>query len=763
MGAASNELHRPSTGSRAFAALVCLAAWVVFALLLVELARRPFPWQFSRAWAPSLGLEFALRVDGLSALMLLLITGVGACVFTYAAGYLAHDPRRTRILAQLSLFLVAMVGCVSADNVLLLFLCWEATSLLSFLLVGTNYQDEDARKSAQQALFITGVGGLYLLAGLLLLAQLGGSHSLAVLLARGPELVSEPLFPCAFAALVIGCMTKSAQFPFHFWLPNAMAAPTPVSAYLHSATMVKLGVYLLARLHVGFGAWPGWALTLVPIGALTATWAMVLALRERDLKRILARSTVGALGTLFMLIGLPGEGAALATVAFLLAHALYKAPLFFVAGNVDHAVGTRIIDRLGGLRHALPFSAAAALLAGVSMAGVPLSFGYLAKDAIKAAKSGSDTLPWLLTVAQSNRVVAALSVAVAAVAAVRVFWKHPGVNEHCDAREGGAAMVLPPLALACAGIVFGLFPGLIEPLLVQAAGAMLPGGAGAQLTLGQGGSEVLAAATLALALGALAYFAWDPLHRLLERRLFDDRFALAGLYRAGLDGLPRLAAFCTRAVQHGRLPEYVALILALAIAPIAAAVWCADGVDLGPLPAPELAHAGAAALIAAGALSACFVTSRLLLLLASGLVGYGSAVLFLFSGAPDLAFTQFVVESVFVVVVASSLLAMRRVTHLRSVVEPRVRPLAALLSLAFGAAIAALVLWVAAQPFDAATSEYFKSAALPQAHGRNVVNVVIVDFRGLDTLGESAVVLFSFLAALPLLQALRGARGRNAA
>ncbi len=763
MAHSSSATHTPSRASRAIAAALCFAAWAAFAGLLTALATTPLPWRISHTWAPSLGFELALHVDGLAALMLLLVTGVGAWVFVYAVGYLAHDARRTRILTLLLLFGVAMVGAVSADNVLLLFLCWEATSVLSFLLVGTDYEDEAARKAAQQALFITGAGGLSVLAGLLLLAQLGGSHSLAELLARGPELVHEPLFPYAFAALVIGCMTKSAQFPFHFWLPNAMAAPTPVSAYLHSATMVKLGVYLLARLHAGFGEWPGWALTLVPIGALTATWAMVLALRERDLKRILARSTVGALGTLVMLIGLPGEGAAEAFVAFLLAHALYKAPLFFVAGNVDHAAGTRLIDRLGGLRDVLPFTAAAALLAGVSMAGLPLSFGYLAKDAIKAAKSGSEALPWLLTLAQSNRIVAALSVAVAAVAAVRVFWKHPGVNEHCDAREGGLLVVAPPLALAAAGIVFGLFPSLIEPLLAQAAGAMLPGGAAVSLELGQGGFEFASAVALSLVFGALAYFAWDPLHDLLERRLFDDRFALSAAYRAALEALPKLAALCTRTLQHGRLPQYVALVVALAIVPIVAAAACAGGADFGELDAPELAHAGAAALIAAGALSACFVSSRLLLLLASGLVGYGSAALFLFSGAPDLAFTQFAVESVFVVVVASSLLAMRRITHARGVAEPRLRPVAAALSLAFGAAIAVLVLWVAAQPFDAAASEYFQAAALPQAHGRNVVNVVIVDFRGLDTLGESAVVLFSFLAALPLLQALRAARGRAGA
>ncbi|MEJ2646768.1 MAG: proton-conducting transporter membrane subunit [Gammaproteobacteria bacterium] len=320
----------------------------------------PLPWHGTVSWVPSLGVNLDWRVDALSAQFLLLITGIGTVVFLYAGGYLAHTPRAGRLYGVLLLFMAAMIGVVSADHLLVLFLCWELTSLTSFFLVGFKHTDAAARASARQALFVTLGGGLALLAAFILLHQITGSWSLHTIAASGPLLAADPRLPAALALLFIGCFTKSAQFPFHFWLPNAMSAPTPVSAYLHSATMVKLGIYLLARLDPAFNDLLIWEAVLVGVGTLTAVWAAVLALRERDLKRILARSTVSALGTLTLLIGLPNEGAALAVIAFLFAHALYKAPLFFVAGNIDHATGTRSIDHLMGLRRRMPWTTVAA-------------------------------------------------------------------------------------------------------------------------------------------------------------------------------------------------------------------------------------------------------------------------------------------------------------------------------------------------------------------------------------------------------------------
>jgi multicomponent Na+:H+ antiporter subunit A len=376
--------------SRAAFTLLPAAA---LAILLWALGTFELPQVWRTPWVPSLGIDLAFRFDGLSALMLLLITGVGTGVFIYAGGYLAGHPHQRRLYGALTAFMLAMIGCVTADDLFVLFLFWEMTSLTSFLLVGFNHHDQQSRKSAQQALLVTGSGGLAMFAGFVLLAQAFGTSSISVIIAAAPAAEATPALTAAVALVLVGAFTKSAQVPFHFWLPNAMAAPTPVSAYLHSATMVKLGVYLVARLDPAFGAWPWWQWTLQAVGALTAGWAMVLALRERDLKRILAWSTVATLGTLVLLVGLPGAGATAAVAALLLAHALYKAPLFFVAGNVDHEAGTRIIDRLGNLRRAMPWTATAALLAGLSMAGIPLTFGFVAKDAIHSAKAAEELLP----------------------------------------------------------------------------------------------------------------------------------------------------------------------------------------------------------------------------------------------------------------------------------------------------------------------------------------------------------------------------------
>ncbi len=368
--------------------------------------------------------------------------------------------------------MVAMIGCVTADNLIVLFLFWEMTSLTSFMLVGFNHEQPESRKSAQQALLVTGTGGLVLLAGFIVLGQAMDSWSMSEIVRRLPEMEQTPQLTTALLLILVGAFTKSAQFPFHFWLPNAMSAPTPVSAYLHSATMVKLGVFLLARLDPGFGEWLLWEWLLKVVGSITAAWGMALALRERDLKRILAWSTVATLGTLVMLIGLRGEGATVAVGALLLAHALYKAPLFFVAGNVDHGTGTRVIDKLGSLRHAMPWTAAAALLAAMSMAGMPLSFGYIAKDLILEAKKSGDVFAFA---SAAYPVFGAIAVAVAGVAAFRIFWRPRGENlPPPDAHEGGWSLVAPPLALALIGIGLGIFPFVVQDLIAEASLAMSP-------------------------------------------------------------------------------------------------------------------------------------------------------------------------------------------------------------------------------------------------------------------------------------------------
>ena len=763
---AQHPSHDPSAAAMSLGARTAfvLLPLLAFMAVLWTAATQPLPLDIHVPWIPALGVELDFHIDGLTLLMLLLITGIGIAVFVYAGGYLAGHPQQNRLYILLTLFMFAMIGTVMADNLIVLFLFWEATSLLSFFLVGFNHEDPKSRKSAQQALVVTGSGGLALLAGAILLGQIMGTYSIQEIIAALPNTEITPALTTALVLILLGAFTKSAQFPFHFWLPNAMSAPTPVSAYLHSATMVKLGVYLLARLDPGFGDWELWQWTLQLVGSLTAAWAMLLALRERDLKRILAWSTVATLGTLVMLVGKTGHGATVAVSALLLAHALYKAPLFFVAGNVDHGTGTRIIDRLGNLRHAMPWTAAAALLAGLSMAGIPLSFGYVVKDVVGQAGA----LGGLSEIVKfANTIFAAVAVAVAAVAAVRVFWRHPGHNlTPPDAHEGGLALYGPPLVLAGIGIVLGVFPFLADGLMGLAADAMTPRAeaVAVHFALEFGPAALLSLATT-LAIGAAVFIYWDPLHRRFDRllALFNRAGSLAQ-YERFIDGIPVWAARSTRWLQGGDLSQYSLLLLAFVSAVMGSILIAGWSQWLWPAwVMPSAGFIGACALIIAGAVLALFQRDRLVLLLATGLVGFGSGVFYLYVGAPDVAYTQFVVESVFVIVVASVLLKLRQRGRGQGLAQTHSVRGALPVALLFGAVFTLWLLVASGVEFNPQLHQFFAQVSVPEAHGRNVVNVILVDFRALDTLGEITVVTLSFLAAIALLQAVRAHSKRERA
>ena len=755
---------------KASALPLALLPGALFALLLFGLLTTPLPWHYQWTWIAALDIRPALRIDGLAAQFLLLITGIGTLVFVYAAGYLADDHRRWRVFTLLTLFMLAMIGAVSSDHLILLFVFWELTSVLSFLLVGFDHESEASRRSAKQAMLVTGSGGLALLAGIILLADLAGSYSLQTIIAVAPTLFNDTRLPVALTLIFIGAFSKSAQFPFHFWLPNAMAAPTPVSAYLHSATLVKLGIYLLARLDAGFSELPFWEYTLLGIGTLTAVLAATQTIRERDLKRILAWSTVASLGTLTLLIGLPGDGAAMAVASLFFAHALYKAPLFFVAGNLDHGAGTRNIDELTGMRRYMPWTAAAAMLAALSMAGLPLSLGFVAKDLIKVAKAEAGVFA---LVSHASLIVNAIAVAVAAIAAIHIFWGRDTVPRQVHPHEAPLTMLVPPLLLVGLGLLFGVQPTLVDPLLGAAAQAMAAGIDPSALGTAYETRDVVEASLVALGLGLAVYFSWDWLHVWQKQYDYLDELGAERAYWRLLKGMPRIAVEVTRRLQHGALSRYLLTAVGATTLMLLGLLWAATiGNDpaqamptLPDFALPPLPIMGAVLLIAAGALAALVVRAPLLLLLVSGLVGYGSAILFLFSGAPDLAFTQFAVETIFVVVAAAVLRRMRADKALDPVAasagqaaqapDEGFRPLALLVSIVFGALLTLLVLQVNGVPFDTTVSDFFAAQSLPAAYGRNVVNVIIVDFRALDTLGEIAVLAFALLAALPLLKLAR--------
>ncbi len=739
------------TGAASRLGWLALLPLTLFALALVQLSRGGLPATLALPWVPSLGIDLRFALDGLALQFVLLITGIGTMVMIYAGGYMAGVAQRTRLFVLLLLFMAAMIGCVTSDNLIVLFLFWELTSLTSFLLVGFKHEDESSRSAAQQTLMVTAGGGLVLLAGLILLGDIAGTFTISALLASADQWRADPRVPAAVVLLIIGAFTKSAQLPFHFWLPNAMAAPTPVSAYLHSATMVKLGVYLLARLDPAFDSYALWQQILVPVGAATAAWAMLLTLRERDLKRILAWSTVSALGTLVMLVGLSGAAAAAALGAFLLAHALYKAPLFFVAGNIDHCTGSRNIDHISGLAPRMPWTAAAAALAAISMAGMPFSLGFVAKDLINIAKAEGGVMFW---VSYSSIFVNAITVAVAGVAAIRVFWHRGGKAIPGTVHEAGWSMRLPPLLLAALGITFGIFPGIANPLIEATARSVYPATVFTGLVSAAGSVHALGAIALAVALGMIVFMFWDRLHRISAQGLAHiDPVSALSWYERLLAAIPAGAGALTRRLQNGRLTTSVTVVLVFVSGVVALSLWLGRPLPMPEMMAPSLAVAGASLALIVASVAVCLIRTPFVMLLVSGFVGLGSALLFLFLAAPDLALTQFTVEVAFVVVIAAILLRLRRLGQ-NPVDEAPVLP-RMLIAIGTALVLMTLLLTATSGPQDSALADFFAQASYPLAHGRNVVNVIIVDFRGLDTLGEITVMMIALLAGLPLLALLR--------
>jgi multicomponent Na+:H+ antiporter subunit A len=749
-GAGIVALVRPAAAARlgALAAAMCLAIYLSMAGGIA--ADRPLAVPF---WGiGSLGVTGGLRLDGLSLIFTLLITGIGALILLYAGRYLEGDARLSRLVVLLLLFMTAMLGSVTADDVITLFVFWELTSLASFFLVGYDHEKLHARKAALQALLVTGGGGLALLAGLVLVAIAAGTTSLSGIIAAREAVLAHPAATPAMLLIVLGCFTKSAQFPFHFWLPNAMAAPTPVSVYLHSATMVKLGVYLLARLNPVYQDVVLWQDLLTWAGMLTAATGALMALRETDLKRVLAWTTVTALGTLTLLIGLAPELSATAAVTFLIVHALYKAALFLVAGIVDHETGTRDATALGGLGRAMPITAAAAALAAFSMAGLPPFVGFVAKEIVYEAKLAAGGMAGV--VASVGFLVNAAQVAIAGLLSWRLFFG-PVRPTPTPPHDPPKSMLAGPLLLAALGLLAGAAPSFLGTGLVDgAAAAILGRPADVPLKLWHGFTPVLALSVATVTLGVLILAGWARLGPRLRRAAPLDRFGPAAAYERALAGLVALAEGTTRAVQHGSLRGYMRLLLLVAaLAPLAVLV-ARDGVAL-PDAAPLDPRALAFLLIAGGAVATALASGLFAAVMAMGLVGFGTAVIFLTFGAPDVALTQFTVEVLLVVILATVLI--RLPIGARDARTDRERVGDAAVAGALGLSVALVLLAVLASPFDPRLGAWFGQQSVPGGHGRNVVNVILVDFRALDTLGEIAVLA---IAAFAVLALLRGA-GRH--
>ena len=701
-------------------------------------------------WVPTLGVNLSFLLDGLSLLFALLITGTGALVVIYGGHYLAGHRDLARFYAVLLAFMASMLGLVLADNVVTLFVFWELTSITSYLLIGFDHERESARKAALQALLVTGVGGLALLAGVLMMAHVGGSLELSELAAQADLLRAHPLYFSMLLLVLAGAFTKSAQFPFHFWLPAAMEAPTPVSAYLHSATMVKAGIYLLARLTPTLGGTEPWLVLLASVGTITMLVGGVLALRERDMKLALAYSTVAALGTITLLIGLGQQPAIAAALVFLGSHALYKGALFLTVGAIDHEAGTRDVLRLGGLRRRMPITATAAVVAALSMAGLPPVIGFVAKELFYEATLGLMTGAALLTTAAM--LGNALTVAVACIVGLRPFFG--ALRAPSDAvHEAPLGLWLGPVSLAVLGVVSGLLPAIPgRTLITPAVSAVLREPVTLDLHLWPGWKPALLLSVLTVAAGAAIYLAWPLTRRTLQRADAILARGPAWWYERALDGLVRFAGAQTRILQHGYLRFYMMVVFLALFGAGAAALVTRGGLPASIAPARGMVHEWIlSGVILVAALAAIKARSRLMAVASLGVVGFSIAQLFVTFGAPDVAITQFLVETLIVIIVALVLVHLPHFEQTERLRAPaRLRD--AVLALGVGALVTILVLAVLELRFDPFISEYYATQSVPAAHGRNIVNVILVDFRALDTLGEITVLAVAGLGVFALLK-----------
>lgn len=707
-------------------------------------------------WVPSLGVGLTFHLDGLSLLFALLILGFGALVLVYAGGYLAGHRHLGRFHGLLLLFMSSMLGLVLADNLITLFVFWELTSLSSYLLIGFEYGREASRRAALQALLVTGAGGLALLAGLLLLAGTGGSTEISTLLTRGDLIRNNDLYPAILILVLAGAFTKSAQFPFHFWLPSAMAAPSPVSAYLHSATMVKAGIYLLARFSPILGGTDAWHYSLSVTGAVTMLIGAIMAVGQKDLKRLLAYSTISALGTLTLLLGLDTTQAAKAAMLFLLVHALYKGSLFLAAGTVDHAAGTRHLEGLGGLRRQLPLVAAAAGLAALSMAGLPPMLGYIGKELLYEAKLHAPAAAPLVTGA--GLVANVFLVAAAGIVGIVPFFGRAAAPPG-KLHRVSASLRLGPLVPAVLGLAFGLFPGLIDrPLLAPAVSAVLAEPTAIRLSLWHGLNPVLLLGLVTYGCGAALYLGRQWLYRVAPRPSAAVRWGPSRWYTLAVDGTVGFATLLTRITQAGYLRHYLMAVLGTAFLLISITLVSEVGIPQSGPTEPPLFHEWLiAALVLAAALYAATSLSRLATVAALGVVGYGVALIYIFFGAPDLAMTQFCVETLTVILFV---LVLHRLPRFSVLSCRRARARDALIALGNGGVMTLLVLAATAEPVRNRISRFFAEHSLTEAHGRNVVNVILVDFRALDTLGEITVLAVAGLGVYALL-GLAGGKERK--
>jgi len=721
--------------------------------------------RYSLTWIPALGLDLSLRLDGLSLLFMFMILGIGLLVILYTRYYLSANDSMAKLYSYLMLFMTAMLGIVMSNNVIQLWFFWELTSISSFLLISYWWHKSEARKGARMALAVTGAGGLALLGGLMLIGNIVGSYDLDIILASKALIQSHDLYELALVLVLLGAFTKSAQFPFHFWLPHAMAAPTPVSAYLHSATMVKAGIFLLARFYPALAGTDIWFLLVGLTGLATLLFGAYIALFKHDLKGLLAYSTISHLGLITLLLGLDTDLATVAAIFHIINHATFKASLFMATGIIDHETGTRDMRKLNGMWRYLPYTATLAMVAAASMAGIPLLNGFLSKEMFFAETLHQQVLgsmSWLIPVLAT--VAGAFSVAYSARFIHDVFFNGEPIDLPKTPHEPPRSMRLPIEVLVVLCLLVGIFPNFIIGDILAAASFAVIGQSMPeyQIAIWHGFNLPLLMSAVAVGGGLFIY--------INRKHLFHFQASLPPLNAKKIFDrlLIRLIAWCQQKInstENGSLQRYIIVMLGVVLL---CAGWPLFEMEklVGSVPTipVDVHNAIGAGLLIIGALATViWHRNRVVSLLMISIVGLMVSVAFTRFSAPDLALTQLTVEVATVILLMLALFFLPQHTPKESSSLRIIRDVG--IASTVGIVVASLCYALLTRPLDS-ISDFFITNAKTGGGGTNVVNVILVDFRGFDTLGEITVLgiaalgIFKVLSRIPLFMPATDGEGR---
>ncbi|WP_433959122.1 Na+/H+ antiporter subunit A [Cytobacillus horneckiae] len=722
----------------------------------------------SFSWISSLGIDFTVKVDGLGLLFALLITGIGSLVVLYSIYYLSKNTEKLNTFyVYLLLFMGAMLGVVLSDNLIVLYAFWELTSFSSFLLIGYWYDREKSRYGAQKSMIITVLGGLAMLGGIILLYLMTGTFSITEIIAQSDAIINHPLFVPALLCILLGAFTKSAQFPFHIWLPDAMEAPTPVSAYLHSATMVKAGIYLVARMSPVFAEHALWVWLIAGFGLVTLFWGSFSAVKQTDLKSILAFSTVSQLGLIMSLLGIGAAAlhfdelnpaiftvATTAAVFHLINHATFKGSLFMVVGIVDHETGTRDIRKLGGLMNFMPITFTIAIIGAFSMAGLPPFNGFLSKEMFFTGMLSVLEMDfnWGILIPIIAWIASVFTFIYSMILVFKTFTgKYQPEKLEKKPHEAPIGMLISPIILASLVIIFGFFPNILSSsVLVPALETIMPAFSfDVKISFWHGVNEELLMTIGVILVGVILYFTLSKWRGVYG--LFPEKLALNRFYDNSLDWMQKGSYGITNAYMTGSIRNYLAYMFTFIIIILAATLFGKDAFAFSTenVAQIEFFEVLLSLIIAIASIAILFTKSRITSIILTGTIGYIVSLFFVIFRAPDLALTQLVIETISV---SLFLLCFYHLPKKLTEDPLSFKVRNAIISVGVGAIVTLIALSAHSNKLFDSISQYYIENTYTEAAGKNMVNVILVDFRGFDTMFEIAVLGIAALGIFSLIK-----------